>query len=372
MKAILPRHEFQEGLQAVAALTGGRTTKPILGCVKMVAVADALELSATNGEQALRLTIPAISIDQPGEGVVSAERLLSIIRKMPDVEVSLEVKDPHCTIQGQGRSFRVFVMDPADFPPIGAFEDEPEVVIAGAEFGQMVHLTLYAAARENSRYAINGVLWEKLDGKMYMVATDGRRLARAGGTVVEASSGDFEIIIPAKALSAFDRVMPAPAGGEAWTVDVKVLPNQVLLRSGGRVLSTVLVEGHFPKYQDVIPKDGNKRAKLDRAEFFDAVDQAALLTTEDSRAVKLSFSAEQLVITSQSPEQGDARIEVPIEYEGEPMEIGFNPAFVNDALKVVPYDVVSLEMQESFRPGILYGEDKGEFLYVIMPVSLSQ
>lgn len=372
MKAILPRHDFQEGLQAIAALTGGRTTKPILGCVRMVAADDELELSATNGEQALRLTVPAVSVDQAGEGLVSAERLLGIIRRMPDVEVSLEVKAPHCTIQGQGRSFRVFIMDPADFPPIGAFEEEPDVVIPGADFARMVHLTLYAAARENSRYAINGVLWEKLDGKMYMVATDGRRLARAGGAVVESTSGDFEIIIPAKALAAFDRVMPAPAGGEPWSVDVKVLPNQVLLRSRDRVLSTVLVEGHFPKYQDVIPKDGDKRARINRAEFFEAVDQAALLTTEDSRAVRMSFAPEQLVITSQSPEQGDARIEIPIEYEGEPMDIGFNPAFVNDALKVLPYEMVTLEMQESFRPGVLSGDDKGEFLYVIMPVSLSQ
>jgi DNA polymerase-3 subunit beta len=149
------------------------------------------------------------------------------------------------------------------------------------------------------------------------------------------------------------------------------LPNQVLLRSGGRVLSTVLVEGSFPKYEDVIPKEHSKRARLDREAFFGAVRRAALLTTEESRAVRLAFEGETLVITSQAAEYGDARIELPIGYEGEPLVIGFNPVFVSDALRAMPFDEVFLELHESFRPGVLSGEDKDEFLYVVMPVSLS-
>jgi DNA polymerase-3 subunit beta len=158
---------------------------------------------------------------------------------------------------------------------------------------------------------------------------------------------------------------------EDWYVYVKVLPNQVLLRAGDRVLSTVLVEGTFPKYDDVIPKEHNKRARADRETLLSAVRRAALLTTEESRAVKLAFERESLVITSQAPERGDARVEIPISYEGEPMVAGFNPLFLSDALRVVPFDEVILDLQESFRPGVLSGEDKNEFLYVVMPVSLS-
>ncbi len=371
MKTLLPRHDFQEALQAVASLTGGRTTKPILSCVKLVAEKDTLHLSATDGEAALRLSIPALSVDEPGEAVVPVDRLLGIVRELGDIEIALETADPHCTIKGAGRNFRIFMMNVADFPPVGEFEGEPDLILPGPDLRRMIHLTLYAAARETSRYAINGVLWEKTGKKLFLVATDGRRLARAGGPIVESSTEDFQIIVPAKALSVFERVFQGPPDGEPWTVEMRVMPNQVLLRHGDRVLSTVLVEGNFPKYQDVIPKGNDKRAKLDREEFLGAVRQAALLTTEESRAVKLSFHENQLVITSQSPEQGDARIEIPIEYDGDAIEIGFNPAFVNEALKVVPYDQVYIELQESFRPGILCGEDKGEFLYVIMPVSLS-
>ncbi|MFQ5806729.1 MAG: DNA polymerase III subunit beta, partial [Phycisphaerae bacterium] len=150
-----------------------------------------------------------------------------------------------------------------------------------------------------------------------------------------------------------------------------VLPNQVLLRSADRVLSTVLVEGSFPKYEDVIPKEHTKRARLERELLLGAVRRAALLTTEESRAVKLAFESESLVITSQAPEQGDARVEIPIRYEGEPLTIGFNPLFLSDALRVLPLEEVFLDLEESFRPGVLCGEDKNDFLYVVMPVSLS-
>jgi DNA polymerase-3 subunit beta len=328
-------------------------------------------LAATDAEAGLRLSVPALAVERPGAFVVPAERLSPIVREMTDVEVSVEVDERYCIIRGEGSEFRIFVMDAADFPPVAAFEDEPDLTLDGNELRRMIMLTLYAAARETSRYAINGVLWEKRAKHLFVVATDGRRLARAGGTVASSSGGDFEVIIPAKAMSVFERVFTPPRDEADWSVDVKVMPNQIILRSGDRVLSTVLVQGSFPKYEDVIPKEHNKRAHIDRDALFGAVKRAALLTTEESRAVKLAFEGESLLITSQAPEQGDARVEIPIKYEGEPLAIGFNPAFLNDALRVVPFDEVVLDLHEAFRPGILCGEDKNEFIYVIMPVSLS-
>jgi DNA polymerase-3 subunit beta len=371
MKTILPRQELQDALGAVATLAGGRTTRPILGCVRLAVHADWVELSATDGEAGLRLGVPAVSVEREGEAVVPAHRLLPIVREMGDIEVAVEADERYCVIRGEGSEFRIFVMGAADFPPVASFDDEPDLVVGGELLRRMIGLTLYAAARETSRYAINGVLWEKHGKHLFIVATDGRRLARSGGALTESASGDFEAILPTKAMGVFEKVfVPHRAEGE-WTVDLKVLPNQVLLRSGGRVLSTVLVEGSFPKYEDVIPKEHSKRARLDREAFFGAVRRAALLTTEESRAVRLAFEGETLVITSQAAEYGDARIELPIGYEGEPLVIGFNPVFVSDALRAMPFDEVFLELHESFRPGVLSGEDKDEFLYVVMPVSLS-
>ena len=371
MKAILPRQDLQEALNAVATLTGGRGARPVLGCVKLRAEGDQLELSATDGEAALRLSVPALVVEKPGELVVPADRLLPIIREMGDVEVSLEFDGRYCIIRGEGSEFRIFVMDVADFPPLPELDDETDLVIGGNELRRMIMLTLYAAARETSRYAINGVLWEKRGKHLFVVATDGRRLARAGGAVSGSSSGDFEVIIPAKAMSVFERVFIPGRDDPDWTVGIKIMPNQIILGAGDRVLSTVLVQGTFPKYDDVIPKEHTKRARIDRDALFGAVKRAALLTTEESRAVKLAFERESLVITSQAPERGDARVEIPISYEGEPLAIGFNPAFLNDALRVIPFDEVLFDLHEAFRPGALCGEDKNEFIYVVMPVSLS-
>lgn len=371
MKAILPRQDFQDALNAIATLTSGRTTRPILSCVKLTAGKDSLELCATDGEAGLRLSVPLLSVGKAGDVVVRADRLFAIVRELDDVELALESDERHCTIRGEGSEFRIFTMDPADFPPLPEFEDEPDLSVRGEELRRMIGMTIYSAARETSRYAINGILWEKKGKHLFVVATDGRRLARAGGNLEQAGSGDFEIIVPAKAMSVFEKVFTGARDNPDWAVEIKVMPNQVLLRSGTRMLSTVLVEGNFPKYDDVIPREHNRLARISREVLFAAVKRAALLTTEDSRAVKLAFEAEKLVITSQAPEQGDARVEAPMHYEGEPLQIGFNPAFLNDALRVMPYEEVYLDLHESFRPGVLRCEDRNEFLYVVMPVSLS-
>lgn len=329
-----------------------------------------VELCATDGEGALRIGVGSFSVEESGEAVVSAERLLSVVREMPDAEIGVESDARYCVVRGAGSEFKLFVQPVADFPPVAAFEDKPDLVLDGRELWRMISLTIYAAARETSRYAINGVLWEKRGKRVYLVATDGRRLARASGTVQRATSGDFEVIIPSKALNIFDRVFTPGRDQGEWVVGINVRPNQIVLRSGQRLLSTVLVEGNFPKYEDVIPRETNKRARIDRLELHGAIKRAALLTSEEARAVKLAFSADSLVITAQSPEQGEARVEVPVEFEGEPLEIGFNPAFVNDALKALTSSSVCLELQDSFRPGVISGDNKDEFLYVVMPVSL--
>ncbi|MBW7904222.1 MAG: DNA polymerase III subunit beta [Phycisphaerae bacterium] len=370
MKAVLPRQEFQEALGAVASLANARSPKPILGCVKLSARNDRLELSATDGEAALRAGVAALSVEKPGEAVVPADRLLGIVRELQDVEIAIATSERQCIIRAESSEFRVFTLEPADFPPVQGFEGAADFVMDAAELRRMIALTIHAAARETSRYAINGVLWEKSGRRLHLVATDGRRLARSGGSLRESESADFEAILPAKALTVLERVALSARDDEASVVRVMMKPNQAILQCGDRVLSTVLVEGHFPKYQDVIPKGCDKKAVIGREELYAAVRQAALLTTEDSRAVKLAFSPEELVITSQSPEQGDARVRLPIRYDGTPLEIAFNPAYLGEALRAMMDHEVTIELQEPFRPGVLYGADKADFLYVVMPVSL--
>ncbi len=371
MKTVLPRQEFLDALSAAILLAGGRTPKPILNCVKLVLQGDEqLEVMATDGEGSLHLGVSAIAVKRRGQAVVPADRLLGIVRELTDVEITLEVDDNSCIIRGRGSEFHIYTRSVEDFPPVPLFEGEPDLVADGDELRRMISLTLYSAAREASRYATIGVLWEKQGKRLFMVATDGRRLARAGGTLRSANSGDFSAILPTKALSVFEKVFTFAREDEDHSVRMKVMPNQVLLQSGSRVLGTILVEGHFPKYQDVIPRDNNRCARVSREDLLSGVRRAALLTTEESRAVRLSFEKERLILTSKAPEQGDARVELPAQLEGEPLEIGFNPIFLQDALRVMHWEEVFIEMQESFRPGLIRGEDRDEFLYIVMPVSL--
>ncbi len=369
MKTRLPRQLLQDALSAIATIAGGRTTKPILSCVHIIADGEVVRLGATDGEAALQLGVPVLATEKIGRAVIPATRLLEIIREMPDAEVLITADERYCVVKGAASEFKIFVQSPDDFPPIGAFEGEPDLVVDGAKLSRLISMTVYAAARETSRFAINGVLWEKQGKRLYLVATDGRRLARAGGSIDDSRAADFQAIVPTKALQVFERVFAA-AGGDGWTVDVKIMPNQIMLRSGESVLSTALVEGHFPDYRTVIPQDGSRLVRLDRVELHGAVRRAALLTTEDSRAVKLSFERDKLTIRSNSPEQGEAKVEVPAHYDGGAIDIGFNPIFLVDALKAIPYENVTIELSETFKPGVVFGEDKNDFLYVIMPVSL--
>ena len=370
MKTRLPRQEFLDALAGVAAVTGGRTTKPIQGCVRIATEGESIELTATDGEVGLRAGVSCFTVDEAGETVVSAERLLSIVREMPDAEISVQADARHCVVRGAASEFKIFVQSADDFPQVPKFEDEPDFSVVGNQLWRMITQTAYAAARETSRYAINGVLWEKRGKRLFLVATDGRRLARAGGGITAAAAGDFEAIVPAKAMNVFERIFGGGRADGDWTVEASVHPNQIRLRSGARMVGSVLVEGTFPKYEDVIPRDSDKWALLDRLELHGAIKRAALLTSDDARAVKLSFAGDQLVITAHSVEQGEARVELPVEFHGEPVEIAFNPGFVSDALKALSYENVRLEMHDGFRPGVLFGEDKNEFLYVVMPVSL--
>ena len=371
MNTRLPRQELHDALTAISSLVSARTTKPILACVQLTVQDDSVELCATDGEAGLRLSIPALAVEERGAAVVGVDRLVGIVRELPDAELTLQTDESHCLIRGHASEFKLFVQNAADFPPVPTFEGPPDIVIDGRELRRMIALTLYAAARETSRYAINGVLWDKAGKRLNLVATDGRRLARAGGSLASAQGADFEVIVPTKALSVLERVC-IPAGDDKdGAVEVSISPNQAVLKSGKYTLSTTLLEGRFPKYGDVIPQEITKCATLNREEFNRAIRQAALLTTEDSRAVQLSFSAERLILTSRSPEQGEARLEMPIEYKGDALEIAFNPAFLGDVLRALPYDAVQLEMHESSRPGIISGDDKADFLYVLMPVSLA-
>jgi DNA polymerase-3 subunit beta len=366
MKVICNRGALLEALTVCGNVVASRTPKPVLQCVKLTAADDRLTVAATDLEVAIRYSDNQIQIEQAGETLVPADKFRDIVRESVDDTLSIEVANDVANIKGQDSHFKIFTQNPADFPPVPDFEGEASFEIAGGLLKQLVGQTLFAAAKESTRYAFNGVLLVVKGKKISLVSTDGRRLAMAKGDLISDKLGKdgAQSIVPAKALNLLDKLVDDPEE----TIAVQIRENQVIFHSPSATLTSNLVEGQFPPYEDVIPKDTDKKMTAATADFLSAIRRAALLTTEDSKGVRMAFSKKGMILTSRSPESGEATINFPCKFEGADIEIGFNPNFVTDALKVVDNDEISLELTAPNRPGLLKGG--ANFLYVIMPVNL--
>jgi DNA polymerase-3 subunit beta len=366
MKVICNRGALLEALTVTGTVVASRTPKPSLQCVKLSAPEKSLTVMATDLEVAIRYIDHQVQIDEPGEALVPADKMRDIVRESVDDTLSIEIAGDNAIIKGQDSNFKIFTQNVAEFPPIPDFEGEPQFEIAGGHLKQLIGQTLFAAAKESSRYAFNGVLVNVKGKKISLVATDGRRLAMAKGDLVSDNSGKdgVKAIIPAKALTLIDKLVDDPE--EA--VGFQIKENQILVHTSSATLTSSLVEGQFPPFEDVIPKDCDKKMTASTADFLAKIRLASLLTTEESKGVRLAFSKKGLVLSSRSPESGEATVNFPCKYEGTDVEIGFNPTFLIEALRVVDSDDITLELTAPNRPGLLKGGQ--DFLYVIMPVNL--
>jgi DNA polymerase-3 subunit beta len=367
MKAICNRGALLDALNLTGNVVAARTPKPVLQCLKLSVEDNALTVAATDLEVAIRYRDEQVQIEQQGETLVPADKLRDIVRESIDDTLAIEVTGDTAHIRGQDSHFKIFTQKTTDFPPIPDFEGEPDVQIAGGALKQLIAQTLFAAAKESTRYAFNGVLVVVKAKKISLVSTDGRRLAMAKGDLAPGDKLDKDgkkAIVPTKALQLIEKLIVDPEE----LVGVQIRENQVIFHTSSATLTSNLVEGQFPPYDDVIPKDTDKKMFASTQDFRSAIQRAALLTTEESRGVRLAFNKKGLVLTSRSPESGEATINFPCKFEGADIEIGFNPVFLVDALRVVNMDEVSLEMTAPNRPGLL--KAGANFLYVIMPVNL--
>jgi DNA polymerase-3 subunit beta len=366
MKVICNRGALLEALTVAGTVVASRTPKPSLQCVKLSAPEKALTVSATDLEVAIVYVDHQVQIDEPGEALVPADKIRDIVRESVDDTISIETSGDNAVIKGQDSNFKIFTQNVAEFPPVPQFEGEPQFEIAGGHLKQLIGQTLFAAAKESSRYAFNGVLVNVKGKKVSLVATDGRRLAMAKGDLVSDNSGKdgAKAIVPAKALTLIEKLVDDPE--EA--VGFQIKENQILVHTSSATLASSLVEGQFPPFEDVIPKDCDKKMTASTADFLAKIRLASLLTTEESKGVRLAFSKKGLVLSSRSPESGEATVNFPSKFEGSDVEIGFNPTFLIEALRVVDTDDIELELTAPNRPGLLKGGPN--FLYVIMPVNL--
>ena len=367
MKANFQRDALAEALGLLTSVVPSRTPKPILRCVQIKVGEKEARICGTDLEIGINCLVSGVQVEETGEVVVPADRLAGIVRESTDETLLLEASEGACKITGSDSHFTIYGQEAGQYPVVPDFDGEADMEISLGNLCAGGQQCLFATARESSRYAINGVLWEIKGKKLLLVATDGRRLARCRVNLRSAPGekmASAKIIVPAKTMGLLEKI----GSDDKDNVAIKLVDNRILFSCGNTVISSNLVEGNFPKYEDIIPTDYDKKLTLSTDGVSSAVRRSALLTSEESRGIKLSIGKEAIVFSGRAPETGDAQVEMPVDYKGEPIEIGFNPQFLTDVLRVIKKPEFELELGESDRPGLI--KSGADLLYVVMPINL--
>ena len=367
MKVNFNRAALANALGLLTSVVPSRTPKPILRCVKITAAGKDVRICATDLEVGINYAISEVQVEKEGEIVVPADKLAAVVRESMDDTLSVQAAEGACEIKGADSHFMIYGQEGDQYPAVPGFEGEGDIKIGLDVLQAGIKQCLFATAKESTRYALNGVLWEIKGKKLLLVATDGRRLAR---TRVNVSTADekaaaTKIIVPAKTMALLERLV---AGSDKDTVAIKLSDNQILINCADVVISSNLVEGNFPKYEDIIPSDYDKKLMLSTEAVLSAVRRSSLLTSEESRGIKLSIGKDSLMFSCRAPETGDAQINLAVDYKGEPIEIGFNPQFLIDVLRVIQTPEFELELGQADRPGLI--KSGKDFIYVLMPINL--
>jgi len=369
MNLSIAKDQLIHGLQAVQNIVSSRTTLPILSNVLLRAGDDKLELTATDLDVTITCSVEA-KVKKKGAATVPVKRFFGIVRELSSPEIEIEVDDKNaCSITAGASFYKIHGLSADEFPPIQAFKEDKKIVVPQEKLRAMLRKTSFAISTDESRYVLNGIFISLKDHKMTMVATDGRRLALVDEEVDLPANCESELIVPTKAVNELNRLL-----GEKGEIEIKPSENQVALTlkddKGFSVLMiSKLVEGNYPNYRQVIPSETKERIALPREELLAASRRAQIMTSDKANSVKLTISRNNLAITANSPEVGEARESLAINYKGKEMAIAFNPAYLIEPLNALTEDEVFLELIDELSPGVL--KINGPFLYVVMPMRLS-
>ena len=373
MELCLRKSDLLRELQLFQGIVERKNTIPILANVLIQANGGSVELLATDLEVGLRSRCPA-SISKEGSLTLPAKKLYEIVRALPETEIRIEESAKGAVKVAADRfDSRMQTLPREDFPTLPEAGGTFSAVLPRAVLREMVTKTQFAITGEDTRYFLNGALFVFRTDVMSLVATDGHRLAlvsaaRENGKERKAQQGGEEVrvILPKKTLWELARLL---ADGED---DVKYErgENHLFFDVGGRVLISRVIDAQFPAYERVIPKGNDKRVEFERDRLMSAIKRVALLSNERSRAVRFQMDHDKVEVASSSPELGEAKEVLPVEYGGSPLQLCFNAQYVLDFLNVADTDSVTLEFKDEMSQVVMkpVGADGCEYTYVIMPM----
>jgi DNA polymerase-3 subunit beta len=369
MNLSIAKDQLIHGLQSVQNIVSTRTTLPILSNVLLKAGENKLEFTATDLDVTIVCSVEA-NVKKMGASTTPVKRFFSIIRELTSPEIELEVDEKNaCSVRAGASFYKINGLSADEFPPVHTLKDDKKITIPQEKFKGMLRKTSFAISTDESRYVLNGIFISLKEHKITMVATDGRRLALVDEEVDIPETSQGEFIIPTKTVNELARLL-----GEKGDVEIRIGENQASFTlnddKGFSVLVlSKLVEGNYPNYRQVIPTETKERIALPREEFLAATRRAQIMTSDKANSVKIAVSRNNLAITANSPDVGEARESLAINYKGKEMAIAFNPAYLIEPLNALTEDEVFLELIDELSPGVL--KINGPFLYVVMPMRLS-
>lgn len=365
MKLTVQKSDILAAAQRVQEIVATRTPMSILSNVLLETLDNTLVLTATDLQVGLRWKTPA-RVTEPGASTIPAKTFFAILRELPegDIEIAIDEKDVATITCGES-FFKILGIQKDEFPKMPEFLESESFSMGQVQLRTMLQKTTYAVSREDSRYALMGMYFIIKDKKITLVATDGRRLSRVFADLEVEPKYKKDFIVPLKAIEELHKMLH-----DEGEVKIFLAKGQVAFQFEEALLISRLIDGTFPDYDRIIPEVAQDKIAIDRKEFLSLVRRAALLTTDQTNMVKLSFGKAKLVVTSNTPELGEARVSMPVKYQGKGIEIAFNPTYLKDVASNMQDDELTFELNDSMSPGVIRGD--GNFLHVIMPMRLTE
>lgn len=368
MRFTISREKLQEGLAAVAASIPAKTTLPVLANILVEANDKGIRLSGTDLDIAVSTEVQA-DVDAPGAITIPARKLQEIARELPPSPVKIASSGEQRITLDCGRShFKILGLPKDEFPSFPAVRFNESWRVKAGDLKKLIEHTSFAVSTEESRPILNGVLWELRPERMRMVATNGHRLARMELPIQSTGTPQSDLIVPPKALDQIRRLFP-----DDEELEIARGENHLGFRSPFTAVYTRLIEGPYPNYEQVIPKDNDKYAIADVKALTSALRRMSVIASDQTHRIRLSFNAAMLKFSVQTPDLGEANDELPVRFNGDPLDIGFNAAYLLEILKYIPTEEVKLTFKAPERAATLEPEgwsDSAQYLCLVMPLRL--
>ena len=364
MKARVSRDNLLKGLQTVYPIIPSRSTLPILSHVLLDAKKDLIQITGTDLEAGITTNIPA-EVSDEGALAIPAKRLHDLLKELPNESLQLTVKkNQQLTLESGRGLFKILGLPKEEYPKLPTRGGQDSLVIDQQVLQAMLALTAFSVSKDESRYALTGILFVGRKGWLRLVSTDGRRMSMVEREARTATPGEYQRIVPEKTVSELLRLL-----GEGPTLKISMKDSQAVFELGNTVVISRLIEGKFPNYEQVIPNESPHKLKLPKEDFLLAARRISLWSTQDSPSIRLDLKPDQLILSKQTPEVGEAHEQLQATYTGPEFSIGFNPNYLIDVLKTLPDGNVEMELPGPDRPGVIRTKD--HYLYVVLPMQLN-